>query len=149
MLDADIALLRRTISNGGTPIEIDQALAPVASARDPRAIGRLLTLLNDDLPDEGLWSVVHAAEQFDDRTYVSHFLSTLPDLVVASKRWASILIMRALNSDATRMEIVCQIREADVEVRRTATLLCEQINERDIRFLAKTTPLLVAASNAV
>lgn len=145
MLDDDLSRLRRVISNGDPATAIDAALVPIAATRDARAIRPLLLMLNDDVEDDGLWSLVHAAEQFDEATYVESFLRALPDLVVASTRWASILMMRTLNNDDTRAELVRQLRDAPDEVRRTATTLCESINERDVRFLAKTTAVLVAA----
>ncbi len=148
MLEDDFARLRRVISNGEGATAIDAALAPIAGDQDPRIIGPLLLMLNDDTDDDGLWSLVHAAEHFDNATFVESFLRTLPDLVVASTRWASILMMRSLNSDAARAELVRQLRQSPHDVKRSAALLCEKINERDARFLAKTTSVLIASGQS-
>ncbi len=126
---------------------IDAALAPIAKCQDPRTIKALLLMLNDDGEDDGMWSLVHASEQFSDAVYVDQFLEVLPNLIVSSGRWASILMMRILNHDSTRAEVVRQLQNAPQEARRSATWLCERINEVDPRFLAKTAPVVVAAQS--
>jgi hypothetical protein len=104
-------------------------------------------MLNDETEDDAMWSLVHAIERFDDATYVRQFLAALSGIVVGSSRWASILMMRLLNSDTSRAELIRQIRKAPVETRKAAAFICEGINSRDIRFMAKTTGVLVAAAN--
>jgi len=147
MLVNELTRLRSVIAHGGTAREIDAALEPIASASDPRAIGALLLMLNDETEDDAMWSLVHAAEQFDDNTYIRQLLAVFSELVVASSRWASILIMRMLNSDRCRAELVRQTRTAPVETRKAVAQICEWINGRDARFLAKTAAVLIAASN--
>ncbi len=147
MLANELTRLRSAIAHRGTAREIDAALMPIASEIDSQAIGPLLLMLNDETEDDAMWSLVHAAEQFDDVTYVQHFLSVFPALVVGSSRWASILTMRLLNSDASRAELARQARTASAETRKALVLTCEGINGRDARFLAKTTTVLLAASN--
>lgn len=93
-----------------------------------------------------MWSLVHAAERFDDMVYVASFLEALPALAIASTRWASVLMMHLLNSDTVRPELVRQLRIAASDVKRSAVFLCEQINDTDARFLAKTTAVLVAGN---
>ncbi|WP_225007415.1 Imm30 family immunity protein [Novosphingobium percolationis] len=147
MLEDDLAQLRRVIARGAAARDIDAALKPIGSVGDPRTIAPLLLMLTDDVEDEGLWSLVHAAEHFDDATYIRHFLAALSGVVAGSSRWASILLMRILNSEASRAELIRQVRIAPVDTRKAAALLCGAINERDARFLAKTTSVLLAASN--
>ncbi|NML93756.1 hypothetical protein HHL27_08760 [Novosphingobium sp. TW-4] len=147
MLEDDLAQLRRVIARGAAARDIDAVLEPIISVGDPRTIAPLLLMLTDDAEDESLWSLVHAVEQFDDATYVRHFLSALSGLVVGSSRWASILMMRILNSEASQAELIRQVRIAPVYSRKAAAFLCGAINERDARFLAKTTSVLLAASD--
>ena len=145
MLDDLLTQLRQTVADGQSAGLIDAALHPIAEARDPRSIKPLLLMLNDESNDDGMWSIVHAAEQFEDNEYVGGLVEALPFLHIASTRWASILMMRLLNSDATRLVLVRQIREAPIEARNVAASICEGINERDARFLAKTTAVMIAA----
>jgi len=147
MLEDDLARLRSVIAHGGSARDVDAALEPIVSASDPEAIAPLLLLLNDETEDEALWPILHTAERFDDVTYVRHFLAVLSGLVVGSSRWASILMMRLLNSDACRAELIRQMQEAPAETRKAATFICNAINGRDARFLARTTGVLVAASS--
>ncbi|WP_322540217.1 Imm30 family immunity protein [Sphingomonas sanguinis] len=134
------------IAQDATARDIDAALEPIASTRDPITIAPLLLMLNDDTEDEGLWPLVHAVEQFDDAIYISHFLAALSGMVVASSRWAAIIMMRILNSDASRAELIRQVRGAPTDTQEAATFICGAINERDVRFLTKTAGVLIAAS---
>jgi hypothetical protein len=145
MIEDRLNHLRRVIAERQSAIAIDAALAPVASAANPETIKPLLLMLNDDSDDDGMWLVVHAAEQFDDTTYISAFIEALPFLNIASTRWASIVMMRVLNLDAAKSELVRQLRSAPEDTRKVATLICESINAVDPRFLAKTTPILIVA----
>lgn len=145
MLEDDLSRLRRVVTHGGSAMDVDAALAPLASAHSPSSIKPLLLMLNDESDDEGMWPLVHAAEAFDDETYVESFLAALPALIVASARWASIMMMRSLNSDPTRLQLTRQLRTAPRDVKQSALLLCDRISRVDARFLAKTAIVLAAA----
>lgn len=144
-LKTKLAILRQVVEDGADTLAIDAALAPIAEAQDQSTIAPLLLLLRDVQDDHGMWSILHAAEQFDDRTYLSSFLSVLPDVEAMAPRWASILVMRVLNSDTSRLELVRQLLGADAAIKRSAKQICERINAVDPQFLAKTTVILVAA----
>lgn len=140
----DLNTLRQVIEKGGGTLAIDAALAPVAAAVDPRTITPLLMMLRETDDDYGMWSIVHAAEQFDHSTYISGFLAALPDMASASPYWASITTMRVLNSDEARAELVRQLKRSPVAAKDAARRVCEQINERDLAFMAKTAAVLAA-----
>lgn len=144
-LEKQLAILKRIVEDSADTLAIDAALAPIAEAQDHGAIAPLLLLLRDVQDDHGMWSILHAAEQFDDKTYLSSLISVLPDVEAAAPKWASILVMRVLNSDICKVEFVRQLRGADAATRRSARQICEQINAVDPRFLAKTTAVLIAA----
>jgi len=134
------------LSSGNDVRAIDQALATVMSYHDPECIKPLLLLLDDTTrQDEGMWSIVHAAEAFDNNTNVGELLSILPQLCAKAPAWASILLMRVLNADNARHAIVRAVRSASDDVKASATWLCGKINERSPTFLAKTTALQIAA----
>ncbi|MDE2430300.1 MAG: hypothetical protein KGM99_16375 [Burkholderiales bacterium] len=124
---------------------IDDAITLVAQHHDRRSIGPLLSSLDDGAQeDAGMFSLIHAAENFDDDTYVNELLAILPQLVTKAPKWASIVWMRGLNSENTRNIIVKKLREADLNVKQSAAWLCKKINDRSPLFLSKTIPILLA-----
>jgi hypothetical protein len=137
--------LRSIVEGGGGVLEIDAAVVPVAAMQDPQSITPLLLMLRETDDDNGMWSILHAAEKFDHSTYVSSVMAALPEMVSVSPYWASIVIMRLLNSDAARAELVRQLQGSSVAAKDAAKRLCEKINESDVRFMAKTTAVLIAA----
>lgn len=125
---------------------IDAALAPLMQHHDKRSIKPLLLSLDDTArEDAGMFSLIHAAESFDDVTYVDELFAALPQLLTSAPKWASIVLMRCLNSENTKEVMVRKLRESDSEVKQSVTWLCEKINERAPSFLNKTLPILLAA----
>ena len=125
---------------------IDAVLAPVMLHHDRRCIGVFLLCLDDAAQeDAGMFSLIHAAESFDDDSYVSELLDLLPRLWESAPKWTSILLMRSLNNESTKDVMVRKLREAGPEVKQAAALLCEKINARSPSFLRKTLPILLAA----
>lgn len=122
-------------------------LADVVSLRNSDTIVPLLGLLRDNAEsDELMFSIIHGLEVFDDQTYVSQIIRGAPALCAESPRWASILFMRVLNSETTRLELVRQLRDAGPEAKAAIKALMEKINARSVQFLPKTTAIVVAAS---
>jgi Immunity protein 30 len=131
----------------GSVQALDSALATVMQYKSPMAIAPLLLMLNDAADyQEGMFSLIHAAEAFDDSTYVRSLLDILPDLCSSAPRWSSIVLMRAMNSDSTNAELVRALRDAVPAVKQSVIWLCTKINERGPKFVSKTLPALVAAT---
>lgn len=125
--------------------KVDETIAMLMLHPDARCIQPLLLSLNDNArDDEGLFSIIHAAESFDNKRYVEELMVVMPELRTTSPRWASILLMRVLNNDSTKLILVQKLRTADVEVKEAIRWLCEKINERNPSFLAKTLPMLLS-----
>ena len=125
---------------------VDAALAPLMQQPDTRLIGPLLLTLDDSATDDaGMFSLIHAAEQFEDKLYVDKLFHVLPQLYATAPKWTSIVFMRCLNNDETRNYLVRAIRLASLEVKQIVTRLCKQINARSPTFLSRTVPLLIAA----
>jgi len=130
----------------GSVQAIDAALAQVTKYGSPQSIGPLLLMLNDCAAyDEGMFSLIHAAEAFEDSVYVREFLDALPELHVTAPRWASIVLVRVLNSDGTRADLVRALRDATPAIKQAARWLCGKVNERSPSFMSKTLPVLAAA----
>ncbi len=124
----------------------DQALADVTAYHSAEYIGPLLLMLDDaSKDDESMFSLIHASEDFDDDVYVRELVAVLAKLRAAAPRWASILLMRVLNNDSTRIELVRSLRTASPESKEAIAWLCERINESSPVFMGKTVSALVAA----
>lgn len=137
--------LAAELTGEGSVRAIDAALAQVTRFGSPDSIGPLLLILDDGATyDEGMFSLIHAAEAFEDATYVRELLAVLPMLRDASPSWASTVLIRTLNNDGARGELVRALRHADPSVKQAAKWLCEKVNERSPRFVSKTFPVLVA-----
>lgn len=129
----------------GSVQSLDAALAKVTAHEDPQSIGPLLLMLNDATDyDEGMFSLVHAAEAFADDVYASAFLGVLADLCAMAPKWASVTLMRILNNEGAKRELIRALRLASPAERQAAKWLCNKVNERDPRFISKTLPVLIA-----
>ncbi len=135
-------------TRGDDVAAIDAAVSEVMEFGSPECIGVLLRLLSDDaLYDEGMFSLIHAAESFDDTTYVRSFLEVVPKLVEGAPAWASILIMRVINSESARAVLVADVRQSSVDIKGAVVRLLDSINNEDESFIAKTSSSLEAAKN--
>lgn len=141
------ALQAAAKANGeGSVQALEAALVRVTSLQEVASIGPLLLLLDDHAEyDAAMFSLIHAAEMFNDAVYVPALLGVLPELRSSAPRWASIVLMRVLNSDASRAALVNKLRVASSSTKEAAKWLCEKINERSPAFLSKTLPVLLAA----
>ena len=143
-----LADLRREIeTEGARPAVIDAAVSELWADGGQHLARDLLSLLSDSAAhDEGMFSLIHAAESFDDAAYVRALLSAFPNLALSAPRWASIVLMRVLNSGSAQSEMVRQLRDAPSSVKESVREMCGRINEVSPQFLSKTVPVTVAAS---
>jgi len=125
----------------------ENVLASIADLNDPESIVALSEFFDDDAEfDELMFSIIHTIEIHDDQTYCRELLKAAPDLCSRAPRWASIIFMRVLNSDSTRTQLVLQLRNAPGPTKDALRNLMEKINDRGVEFMAKTTPVIVAAN---
>lgn len=124
---------------------IDSALQIIAQEADPITVAVLLLSLDDQFQfDEGMFSIIHTAEMFDDKIYVSGFLTAIPHLTKAAPKWASIVLMRILNSDETKKELIRALISSNQDAKKAVENLCNMINQQSTDFLSKTVAVLVA-----
>jgi len=129
--------------------ESDNYIALIASANESSSISKLLLLLDDNfIYDEIMYSLIHAAEGFDDPEYVAELLEVIPALCKKSPKWASIVIMRSLNSDKTRAELVSQLRSASNAIKSSMDWLLSEINKESSEFLQQTVSVLIACKSS-
>lgn len=148
--DDMLAALRHEVeTHGGRPALVDGAVAKIVADGGQRAVGDLLSLLSDRAEhDEGMFSLIHAAESFDDSAYIRALLSVFPQLMSHAPRWASIVLMRVLNSRTAQIEMVKQIRNAPPSAKEAVRTMCDRINGANPQFLSKTIPVTLAAARA-
>jgi hypothetical protein len=148
--ESQLRILRDEIENGGAkPSAVDDAVSKLFAMNDVRMPADLLALLFDEAEyDEAMFSLIHAAESVDDPSYVRAMLSAFAKLAASAPRWASIVLMRVLNNDATRHEIVTQLKNASPTVKEPIRLICMKINQVSPEFLAKTASIMVASAPA-
>lgn len=149
--DSELQALRDEIeTEGARPSVIDQRVDALLTEGGDNLAADLLSVLSDRAEyDEGMFSIIHAAESLDInpyRLYVSALLSVFPMLMVSSPRWASIVLMRVMNSDASRHELVRQLRDAPAETKESVREMCGRINELSPEFLSKTVSVTLATS---
>jgi hypothetical protein len=109
--------------------------------------GNLLALLSDNAEhDEGMFSLIHAAESYDDGVYVHALLSVFPRLASAAPRWASIVLMRVLNNSTAQLEMVRQLRDAPTLIKESVREMCGRVNEVSPQFLSKTIAVTLVSS---
>jgi len=143
-----LANLRFEIERGGArPNVVDTAVNELLMNGNERLPGDLLSLLSDSAEyDEAMFSIVHAAESVDDATYVSALLSVFPQILSSAPRWASIVLMRVLNSGSAQTEMVRQLRDAPDIIKDSVREMCDRINKVDPKFVSKTIPVTLASS---
>lgn len=143
--------LRREIKmKGARPSLIDNHIEALLAEGGDELMADLLLVLSDDSEyHEGMFSLVHAAESLDVPPFVHYvrtLLSIFPMLLASAPRWTSIVLMRVMNSDATRHELIRQLRDTPKSVKSAVREMCDQINEASPEFLSKTTSVLIATS---
>jgi hypothetical protein len=85
----NLADLRREIETGGArPTVIDVAVSELMAEDNEGLPSDLLSLLSDNAEyDEGMFSLIHAAESYDDSAYICALISVFPHLIASSPRW--------------------------------------------------------------
>lgn len=124
--------------------EAERVLSEISEIENPSIIELLVPLFNDEYPyDEIMYSIVHAIECFEDEVYAERILRTIPDFIYHSPRWASIVHIRILNSDTTRLLYIkeCSMNASD-EQKMALKKLLTKINEVDAGFMVRTIPLM-------
>ncbi|WP_082551775.1 Imm30 family immunity protein [Massilia sp. Root351] len=141
-LELTSAIKKNDLNSVGS---IDAVLADIAKENDPSTVAVLLLSLDDNFDfDEGVFSIIHTAEAFDDQTYIPGFLATIPHLFQSSPRWASIVLIRILNHAGSKEALIKSLMQSPEPTKKAVEQLCNQINDQSTDFLSKTVAVLVA-----
>lgn len=107
----------------------------------------LALLFDDNEPhDELMFSLIHFIEQLPSAAYITALLAAAPTLATSAPYWTTVVLIRILNSEETRLDLVRQLRLAPSAARSAIKALTEALTQEDPRFLAKATVVLLAAS---
>lgn len=127
-------------------IEFERILSEIFSLKEPNTISQALLLLDDRCVfDELMFSVIHGIEEFDDDIYVHHILEGFAILYARDPKWASVIVMRILNSENCRRELTRQVQSFDTNTKAIVKTVLERIADRRSEFLAKASEVLSAA----
>lgn len=74
-------------------------------------------------------------------TYIGAVLLAFSDIALTAPRWASIVLIRILNSPPSQAELIRQLANAPVSARQAIRRACEDIVQENPEFLAKTLPV--------
>jgi len=145
--DENLRCLREEIQHhGARPTILDTLVSKLLAHSGDKVSRDLLLLLSDEAEyDEGMYSLIHAAESAPDKEYVLSLLSVFSAIETSSPRWTSVVTMRVLNSRPTQLELITQLRTAPKSVKAKVDSVCRRIAEIDPQFLAKTVPVSLAA----
>ncbi|QBH01540.1 Imm30 family immunity protein [Xanthomonas oryzae] len=106
-LEKSLNVVRGLLESGAAIKDVDDAIANVSGLNERNSIGPLLLMLNDESDyDEVMFSIIHAAENFSDSDYVYSLLKIIPKMRVSNPRWASIVLMRIINNEAAKKELI-------------------------------------------
>jgi hypothetical protein len=144
--DDQLRCLREEIQHqGARPTVIDSFLSKLLAHTCDKVSGDLLMLLSDEAEhDEGMFSLIHAAECAPDEEYILSFLSVFSTITKSSPRWTLIVTIRILNSRPSQLELIAQLRTASKLVKAEVDAVCRRIVETDPKFLEKTIPVTLA-----
>ena len=87
----------------------------------PNLATELLMPLSEDAQSGAMHALIHEAERLHGYTpqrYASTILSLLPDLVRSAPNWALGLVRRILNTDETFAELLRQVKESPLPLRK-------------------------------
>ncbi|MDP9838354.1 hypothetical protein J2T09_003121 [Neorhizobium huautlense] len=145
--DAVLDDLRREIDGGGArPAMIDELVVRLLQLSPAVRPADFLSLLRDDADYyEGMFSLIHTAETVEDMTYIEAVLLVFCDIAAKAPQWASVVLIRILNSPPTQAELIRQLANAPLPARQAIRKVCKDIAQDSPEFLAKTLPVTLAA----
>lgn len=123
--------------------DFESSLTDIARSNDPKIIGFLLTLFDDDFEyDEIMFSIIHVIEAFDDNIYSKEIITNLEVFCLNTPRWASIVHIRIINSEPTLQSYFYNLPNASNEAKMVLKELLTKIAQRGSELATKVDPIL-------
>jgi hypothetical protein len=133
----------RDFETEGNIDKFDEVLGKIAKLNDPMSIGSLVKYFDDDSDyHEVLFGIVHLVEEFDDHTYLTELLPSMPWMVENSPYWGKVLHYRILNSPATFNEYINVLPSLSGDVKNHLKKLLAEIKNEDVEFESRCNRLL-------
>jgi len=145
-IDEKVEELSRILEEKGDSYvsHAEKVLAEIVDLHDVDCIGSLISCFDDDSEyDELMFSIIHAIEVFEWEDYVTRVIRSLPQLLQQAPRWAEILHIRILNSEACRHAYVEAITGASTDQRESARALLAKLVDAKPKFAEKAKPVLL------
>ena len=121
----------------------EKKLEEIYLTEDSKMIGYLIKLLDDKfLHDEIMFSIIHTIESFNDEIYVAEIIKSIPEFVLNSPRWASIIHMRIINSSDTLNAYIEEIKSSSSYDKKVLRLLLTSMSNKGKEIEVLVNPLL-------
>lgn len=148
MIDNLIEDLKEIVSNPQQEsfvVRFESKLEEIYSTHNPAIISKLLGVMDDKFEfNELMFSIIHTIESFEDTLYIEEILKSIPDFVLKSPKWSSIIIMRIINSSSTREIFIDEIQSISSEKKEVLKLLFNSMAKRGYEIKERVNPFLVA-----
>lgn len=133
---------QRNLARSGAAQTLHDAIAELAELADPASIAPMLLLLTEDTASEAAnWSLLGAAEAFEDAVYVGEMLLAMPTLNRVSPKWAEIVLLRTLKKESARLVLARRLGGSARAEKDAVNAICGRILQSD--------PSQVSLSSAV
>jgi len=124
-------------------LKFENKLEEIFSTGNPAMISKLLDVMDDKFEfDELMFSIIHTIESFDDFTYIQELFISLPEFVLKSPRWASIIVMRIINSPKTLDVFLESLEILSLKKKKALILLLTSMAKRGDEIAKKVNPVL-------
>ncbi|MEN1783945.1 MAG: Imm30 family immunity protein [Bacteroidota bacterium] len=129
-------------------IKFEKKLEEIHATQNPAMISKLLDIMDDKFEfDELMFSIIHTVESFDDFTYIQELFISMPDFVLKSPRWASIIVMRIINSSQTLEVFLDTLEILSSKKKEVLKLLLNSMAKRGDEIEKRVTPVLNVLNN--
>ncbi|MDQ9010114.1 Imm30 family immunity protein [Acinetobacter gerneri] len=122
---------------------IDVKLAKIMAFNDCSVIRPLVRLIEDNAQyDEAVFLIIHSIESFENDVYINEIINEFPYLVKKAHNWATILLIRILNSNTARECMIDKVSLTTSAIKNSILFLLQRINAEKTNFYEKTASLM-------
>jgi hypothetical protein len=123
--------------------KIDAKLAEIMAFNDCSVIRPLVRLIEDNAQyDEAVFSIIHSIESFKNDIYIIEIINEFPYMVNKAPNWATILLIRILNSKTARECLIDKVSLTTPVIKTSILFLVQRIDSEKPNFFEKTASLM-------
>lgn len=124
---------------------IERSIAQLVVANDTESIILLLQFLDDESEfDELMFSIIHAVEKLQDEQFIDVIIAKIGSIFSTSPRWATVILMRILNSPSSMAVLSRKIENISEENWQSIRAVIVAVRNRHSRFDERCGNLLKA-----